>query len=395
MRTIFVLALLVIAGRADAQGLPSEPVTFAGGRVVIGGEFTATIGPDDPGYFNFTDYEYGALRNLRAALVAEVRLHERVQFLSEVRIDRGQPFEPYGVYVRIKPWRARRVTIQAGRVPPTFGAFGRGAYANSNLLIGYPLAYQYLTSLRADSLPADTNELLRNRGRGWRVNYLLGNVADAPGLPLVNGFHWDTGVQVHGVNGIVEWIGAVTTGSLSAPRVNDDNGGRQVAARVLVHMTPGLAVGVSGARGAFMSRILQPALTNGAQVDDAIQRGVGVDAEYSRGRFIGRGEAIWSQWTLPEPFWGGPLKATAVFGEARYRLFPGIHVAARAEHLGFSRVNAWVRSPWDAPVKRFEVGAGWSVLRNVMVKASWQRNLRDAGRVRRDTLGAAQLVYWF
>jgi hypothetical protein len=98
---------------------------------------------------------------------------------------------------------------------------------------------------------------------------------------------------------------------------------------------------------------------------------------------------------MPEPFWGGPLKATSVMGEARYRLFPGIHVAARAEHLGFSQITGSARMSWDAPVKRFEVGTGWSVLRNVMLKASWQRNIRDAGRITRESLGAAQIVYWF
>jgi hypothetical protein len=395
MRTLFVFLVIGVAAGAQAQGLPSEPITFGGGRVVIGGEFTATIGPEDPGFFNYTDYEYSALRNLRFGVVAEVRAHARVQFLTEIRMDRGDPFEPYGMYVRIKPWLSRRVAILIGRVPPTFGTFGRGAYANTNLLIGYPLAYQYLTSLRADALPGTTDELLRMRGRGWRVNYSVGDPYLGPGLPLVNGLHWDTGVQVRGVSGIAEWTGSVTTGSLSRPRVRDDNGGRQIAGRVLVHLTPGLALGASGASGAFMSRTLQPVLTEGAHVDDATQRAFGIDAEYSRGRFIGRGETIWSRWLLPEPFSGGPLQATSVMGEARYRLFPGIHVAARAEHLGFSRITGWVRTPWEAPVKRFEVGAGWSVQRNVMLKTSWQRNLRAAGRVRRDSMGAAQIVYWF
>jgi hypothetical protein len=393
MLAVIAVLFVVIASAAQAQSLPSEPLTFGGGRVVIGGDVTATVGPQDPGFFNY--YAYNGLRDIRIGVIAEVRAHERVQFLSDVRIHRSEPFEPYGFYARIRPWLSRRVAILVGRVPPTFGAFGRSAYSNSNLLIGYPLAYQYLTSLRADALPANVDELLGMRGRGWRVNYSLGDRARARGLPLVNGFHWDTGVQVRGRSGVVEWTGSLTTGSLSAPRLKDDNGGRQVAGRAVVHLTPGLALGASAASGAFMSRSLEPELTNGAEAEDAMQRGLGIDTEYSRGRFIGRGEVIWSRWTLPEPFQGGPLNATAVLGEARYRLLPGIHVAARAEHLGFSRVTGSERRAWDAPVKRFEVGAGWSLQRNVMLKASWQRNLRDAGRVRRDTLGAAQLVYWF
>jgi hypothetical protein len=137
-------------------------------------------------------------------------------------------------------------------------------------------------------------------------------------------------------------------------------------------------------------------LTRGAQVDDAIQRAIAVDAEYSAGRFIGRGEVLWSHWTLPTPFTAGPLRATSVLAEARYRLIPGVHVAARAERLGFSRVQTdTLPEAWDAPVTRFEIGGGWSIQRNVMLKVSWQRNLRDTGRIRQASLGVAQIAYWF
>jgi hypothetical protein len=390
------LICLGVASGAQAQILPSEPVSLGGGRLVLGGEFTATVGPEDPGFFNYTDYEYSTLRNVRLALTAEFRAHARLQFLTELRIDRGSAFDPYGMYVRVRPWVNRRFDIQIGRVPPTFGAFGRGGYATGNLLIGYPLAYQYLTTLRTDAMPATTNDLLRMRGRGWLVNYPVGDPTPAPGLPVVNATRWDTGIQVHGVNGVLEWTSAVTTGSLSNPRVDDDNDGRQVAARAVVRPSPALAFGVSAARGAFLNRSLQPALPAGADVDDATQRAFGVDAEYSAGRFIGRTEVLWSEWTLPAPFEGGPLKAAAVLGEARYRLVPGVHVAARAEHLTFDTIASGATlETWDAPVTRYELGAGWTVMRNVMIKGSWQRNYRDGGRIRHDSMGAAQVVYWF
>jgi hypothetical protein len=396
VRTIVLLLLLGIATGAQAQSLPSEPVSLAGGRVIVGGEFAATLAPDDPGFFNYTDYEYSALRNIRLGVTTEVRAHPRLQFLGSIRVDRGVAFEVYGMYARIRPWLSRRIDIHIGRIPPTFGAFARGAYGSSNMLIGYPLAYQYLTSLRSDALPATTAELLRMRGRGWLVNYSLGDTAPAPGLPVASAIHWDTGVQVHGVSGLIEWTGSLTTGSLSNPRVRDNNGGRQVAGRILVHATPGLALGISAARGAFMDRGLQPVLTQGAQVDDAVQRAVGLDAEYSVGRFLGRSEVLWSEWTMPSPFTGGPLRASSALGEARYRLIPGVHVAARAERLGFGEVLSGAAfEAWDAPVTRVEVGAGWSIQRNVMIKASWQRNWREAGRVRHDSLGVAQIAYWF
>jgi hypothetical protein len=46
-------------------------------------------------------------------------------------------------------------------------------------------------------------------------------------------------------------------------------------------------------------------------------------------------------------------------------------------------------------VRRFELGAGWTVWRHVLLKGVWQRNRRDGGRVRASDLGAVQVVTWF
>src|SRR6202521_1655125 len=100
--------------------------------------------------------------------------------------------------------RARDFDIQVGRVPPTFGAFARRTYASDNPLIGYPLAYQYLTALRPDAVPASADEMLRMRGRGWLSSYSIGNLTPDRGLPIASAFRWDTGVQVHGSNNVVE-----------------------------------------------------------------------------------------------------------------------------------------------------------------------------------------------
>ena len=197
------LTLAFAAESATAQVLPEEPISLAGGHLVLGAEFTATVAPDDPGFFNYTSYEFSALRNVRMGVSAEVRANDRLQLLGEVRLDQGRVLEAYGLFVRFRPWPARRFDIQAGRIPPTFGAMSRTSYGSSNILIGQPLAYQYLMSIRPDALPATNDDLLRMRGRGWLSNFPIGNRAEAPGLPMVNTSRWDTGVQVHGLNGSV------------------------------------------------------------------------------------------------------------------------------------------------------------------------------------------------
>jgi len=186
---------------ARAQTLPSEPIAFADGRVTFGGDVSASIAPDDTGFFNYTDYQHSALRLLRIDFTGSVKAGDHLAVLGEVRSENVESPRPYALFLRIRPWTARQFDIQVGRVPPTFGAFARRTYAADNPLIGYPLAYQYLTSLRPDALPANANELLAMRGRGWLSNYSIGNPTPHSGLAIASAFRWDTGVQMHVASG--------------------------------------------------------------------------------------------------------------------------------------------------------------------------------------------------
>jgi hypothetical protein len=395
---LLFLCLTGAAGSAMAQVLPEQPISVAGGRVVFGAEFTGTFAPEDPGFFNYTSYEFSALRNFRISATTEIRASDHVQILGELRFDQGRMLEAYGLFVRVRPWPQRRFDIQAGKVPPTFGAMTRTAYGSSNLLIGQPLAYQYLTSIRADSLPATVDELLRMRGRGWLSNFSTGNVSPGPGLPIVNTSEWDTGVEVHGVKGMVEWTGALTAGSLSAPRFHDNNHSRQVAGRAVVRPFASTAVGVSAARGAWIDRSLEQQLT-GSDPEPSTQTGLGLDAEYSAGAFLVRGEAIRSAWQMPSTTSFSlqePLVAWSSLVEGRYKILPGLYVAVRGDRLDFSKVPGRAGlTEWDAQVWRFETGAGYSITRNILVKGAWQKNGRNGGRVRKDALCGAQVIYWF
>ena len=91
---------------------------------------------------------------MRVGVTADLRLTDRVSLLTDVRTENGDRVKPYALYVRVRPWRDRAFDIQAGRIPPTFGAFSRRDYGAGNLLIGYPLAYQYLTAVRPYAVPA-------------------------------------------------------------------------------------------------------------------------------------------------------------------------------------------------------------------------------------------------
>jgi hypothetical protein len=184
-----------------------------------------------------------------------------------------------------------------------------------------------------------------------------------------------------------------TTGTLSSPRVIDDNYGRQIAGRVAFHPVAGLILGASVSHGPFLTS--QAAQSAGVGNNSRFtQDAWGGDAEYSHGYYLLRVETIVSQWRLPTI--DAPLTAAATSIEGRYKIMPGLYAAARFDHLGFSTVTGSDGpQTWDAPVTRLEIGGGYSIQRNLLLKLSYQFNTRDTYTTPTSHLGAAQIVFWF
>jgi hypothetical protein len=402
-----LLTLLLRAVPGAAQSWLTETPTFAGGRITLGGECTVTVSPDDKGRFNLTDYERSALQLARLSLTASIRPIEGIVVVTELHAEGDTAggewtTTPYALYVRVRPWRNRPFDVQAGRIPPVFGTGGRRAYANDNVLIGYPLIWQYLTILRSDAIPGSVNELIYARYYGWQSSYSVGASDYGRGVPLATAFHYDTGVEarVGDDTSRVSVAGAITAGTLSSPGTNSRSGGPQFSTRVAFRPLVGLVIGTSYADGQFLAKSVRDQLPAAARDERYPQRTWGVDAEYSRGYWLLRGEAIGAHWSLPSVTTDYSqqidLSSAGVSLEARYRLAPGLSVGARFDHLGFSTLRGSVVTlPWDAPVTRVEAGVAWTIVRHVTARMSIQHNERERGPVRRSTLPAAQVSLWF
>jgi hypothetical protein len=400
-RGICYLGLIVwVTSTVHAQTLPAEPVSFGNGKVTISGDAIVTVATKDSGFFNYTAYDHSALRMLQLDVAGSAVAGDHLSVLGELRTQNFDAPRLMALYLRIRPWVRRTFDIQVGRIPPTFGAFARRAY-DDNPLIGYPLAYQYLTSLRAGALPSNADELLRMRGRGWRSTLSMGNAEGDTGVPLIGGaFHWDTGAQVHVSTTLVEATAAITLGTVSSPALYDGNHGRQVIARVVAHPVVGLIIGASAARGPFLTetakRILGPG--NG-QSASFTQQAWGCDVEYSRDHYLVRSETVFSQWTIPllaAPDTAVALRSVGTMIEGRYKIRPGLYTAARIDYLGFSRITGTsIHGPWDAPITRFEIAAGYSLQRNLVAKWSYQRDTRVNTPIAEANLTAVQLQFRF
>jgi len=384
-RTIFFLVGVAVVAGAQEPERDESPFRY-------GGEVAANFAPVDPGYFNHTDYGDDSLRLFRLNLALELRPSETVSVLADIRSDNLDAPTPYALYVRIRPWRERAFAVQAGRVPPVFGAFLRRQYEYDNPLIGYPLPYQYPTVLRPDSAPSSLDQLLLYRGYGARVRYPIGDTAVASGLAQVNPLRWDTGVTVSLGSEPVAFAIAFTQGTISDPRVDDDNDGKQLAARLGLRPAFGFELGVSASRGDYVSDEVKAELGGGLSSD---QTALGVDTELSRGPWILRGEAIWCSWDAPS-LATGALATLGFTAEGRYKAAPGLYFAARISGSRFESIST-PEGPvtWDSPVTRFEGGVGYNFHRNILGKLALQYNTRDATRVESRWIPAVQLLFWF
>ena len=362
---------------------------------IWGGELAAVVSrKDEVAFFNYTDYEHSTLRQVRLRLMLEQRLPARFDVLAEVRVENDLLNAP-ALFVRWQPWANRPLHVQAGRLPLTIGAFARRAYGSDNLLVGVPLVYQYLTSVRPDALPQTTDDVLRMRARGWRPSYPIGATEFAPGLPLLAYSRGDTGVQMQWTAASWTAAAAVTRGTVADPRVRDNNGGLTLSSRVAMIRPSGLTVGVSASRGSWVGRDVRSLLTPVEQQRGTTQALLGVDTEFARGHWILRSEWWHSRFNVPTLTQA--LSATGGFAEARYRFLPRWQVSMRGDRLAFSKI-AWSGGPteaWDAPVWRVEGALGYRVSRHIDVRAGYQYNWRRAGRVGALGFPTLQAMVWF
>src|SRR5687768_7525706 len=113
-----VVSLAAAAEPARADLLPSRPITFGGGRVVVSGDVAISFGTADEGYFNLFDYSHDAFNVLSMSLSTEVRANDRLAFvgrvLDEVSLREREPgpsdrhvIYPYAAYVRVQPTGSR------------------------------------------------------------------------------------------------------------------------------------------------------------------------------------------------------------------------------------------------------------------------------------------------
>ena len=401
-----LFAVLAIPAIGGAQLLPDRPVSWLDGRVAVSGSISlAAASGDSDSYFNTGDYEQDTMRLVQLGLVSSILLHSRATVEADLRLA-GEPaesnwyFRPRALVLRVQPLASPLLKVSAGLLQPAFGTLSRRGYGRENLLIGRPLLYQYASSLRADALPLDADDLARHRGRGAEAYYYLGRYTQRTGLPLVDPAGWNAGVEVGlGVDSLY-LSAALTDGSVSNPGSRGTSGGWQGSARLEARPTIGLVLGTSAAHGPYLDGELSAVVSTAVANRDPRETALGFDVEYSRDYWLVRAETVHTRRSVPAlraPLLLDPLTVTGFDVEGRYRLAPGLYAAARLGYLAFGDAPCSAGSAsWDASVGRVEAGAGWSLRRGLVVKAAYQYNRRDMqGPLRSLHRVAVEGLVWF
>ena len=389
--------LAMPAARADADLLPSRPITFGDGRVVVSGDVAMPSARRTSAISTCSTIRTTRSTSCRCRLTAEFRATDRVGFVGQVRgrglaarprarTQRPPRLLPYALYVRVKPATDQPFTILAGRIPPVFGAFARRDYGEVNPLIGLPLAYGYSTTMRPEP-PPSRRELVLNRGGGWAVRYPRATATVGPqGLPLVSARRWDTGVSA-------QWDGS-TIRPASPSRWARCRRRRTTTTTAASRFRPRRhhALGqLQRRRVGRRRRIPVRSPVNSTDYGD-----VGWLPPPASSETTARRRSAWTPSTPSATSWcaarwwraGGTCRSRTAIRrcgsdalgsslETRVALTPRWSMAVRGDRLGFSRVAAAdgvVRS-WDAPVLRLEGAVGYLVRRNVRLKASYRYQL--------------------
>jgi hypothetical protein len=272
--------------------------------------------------------------------------------------------------------------FQMGKFEMPFGNLADRRYPTKNFFYGLPLIHEYRTSL-PNQVPTRV-EVLSNRGKGT-------------GMRLLDLGIDDLGAMVFGDVGKLHYAVAVGNGTVSTTTTHFENRDSDFDKILRLAFTPitGLTLGASAAMSAYLSGEGRSLPRDKGSLHYQQMSGE-LDVEFNRDKLMFNGEAVYSRWTVPFENEDTDLWAMGYNAEAKYTWFPRFSTAVRVGGLVFSRLNLESTSPrWDNNVLEVEVGVGYSLDRNTLVKLVRRETKTLEVTGPRDNLTVLQLAVSF
>lgn len=266
-------------------------------------------------------------------------------------------------------WRAcddQRLNFQIGRFPTAFGAWqaGHGFFDDAFLLA--PLPYSQVIGVQTRDPAAVTPAAIAARATGGAPP--VSTLDKNNWASMVWGPSYGTGASVFGATGRFDYAAEIKNSALSShPDSWEDNGFDHpaVTARVGYRPDAAWAIGLSASRGPWLEEDA-PGVDRG----DLHQTALGLDARWAHRDLVVTGELVLSEFETPA---AGDLQAASWFLGVRWKTSPGVWLAARFGQLLANEADGPAGSevPWQPDVWRAELGAGWRLSPDVLLKAGY------------------------
>jgi class 3 adenylate cyclase len=388
--TAAALALLVASSPLHAQQLPTLRDLGVGWSSADGSwqvtpsgrlDLEGYVPGDAPAWLIPTTHAFVAPR---ASLGVDVFAGQRANALVELRADRGEaPADrPLQVrveqaWLRLSPLAGHDVSLQAGKFVTPFGGWPqRHASLSADPFIRPPLSYDYRTMICGNFLPASSAGFVT-----WK---------DAPdffrpmGAPPVWNAPYQVGAMVAGGwKGFNGRAAVMNSAPSSEPgewsSLGTGKHGPSYVAHLGVQLVPELSVGASYDRGGYLIDTPGGApLPAGQAIDHYFQALWGFEAAFARGPVEARAELVLDSWDVPNVT--EYPRDISWYGEAKVKLSPGLFAAARYSGIRFNRLDDGAGNdvPWDYPVDRVQLAAGYRLSRTTEVRAEYMLNSTDA-----------------
>ncbi len=334
--------------------------------------------PSGKDYSNKTFAGFSNFDLLRLRLFFDAALADDKVVFTQILFD-NKRVTLYGAYIRFTNILDRNLNLNLGLIPNPFGTFGPRTYADKNPLIGTPLVYNYHTAFSLIKSLDSVDALRAIRGQGY-ANY---------GLPILYDFCWNSGLEIYGNKGNIDWSLGALSGSVSAPTLSIKKDIPQFMGRLGFYFTPEFSLHLSGFTGPYISQY--PERDDSLEVNDFLNSGGGFSIHY-RGAYLDiYSEIFGTQWEQP---YYETLSAASGYLEIKYKFIPQWYLAARGGAIRFSTIdfggNQGTES-WDYPLDRYEFGVGYHIDRRMVVKLVIQDTRSSVAEELNDTIVAIQI----
>ncbi len=356
-----MLLLICTVSSADAQ------VNVSGSLDLIAKKHL-----DKPDYTNLSFAGQSPFRTARTRLFFDAPISDNVSAFVQLFSDNYRYFSVYAAYVKVSNLAGPYLNIQAGRIPNTIGSFGPRTYASKNPLIGVPLVWVHHSSFDPGALTED--EL----GHDATVTDLLALRDQRPyyGLPILYDFCWNSGVELFGSYGKLDYSLGMLAGSVGSPLIDQTKEIPQFTTHLQYYLSPGFVIGGSGFWGPYLTGVYSTYEPDEYDFNDYTNGGAGYEIYIAHHMLEFYSEGFWTYWEYP---YLPTLYAVSGYAEAKYKFTPGWYAAGRFDIFRPNKIadDEGGRQNWDYPLKRYEFGIGYKPDRSVTLKLVTQINRFD------------------